>query len=242
MRYARYLLGLIVVAGACVGVMVWRPWAKSSDRGGAGGPKVEYAALMKLPNQPRFFDPATSARQYEAWENAVRAEFEAGKAALKQKQYPAATSAFQRARGLAAGEQGRFYPSVEWYKARASWQVILTLRLAAVAGIQGNPTEAQRLRQEAASLEAASKEVDDTAARFEQDASWPTLKREWLIHKDPVLRLLAMHAAGIGAANSQPGYNRDEIVTALKNAAAKDGAPQLREWAKLYVQWLEGGQ
>jgi hypothetical protein len=242
MRYARYLLGLIVVAGACVGIMVWRPWAKSSDRAGAGGPKVEYAALIRLPKQPPFFDTATSARQYDAWKNAVTAQFEAGKGALRQKQFQAATAAFQRARALAAGEQGRFYPSVEWYKARASWQVILTLRLAAVAGVQGNKAEAERLRTEAASFEAASKEAKATSARFEEDASWPTLKREWLAHKDPVLRLLGMHAAGIGAVNNQPGSDRDEIVAALKNSAGKDEAPQLREWAKLYVQWLEGGQ
>jgi len=242
MRHARLVLALIVAAGACVGLAIWRPWAKSSEPADTVGAKVEYAALEKLPEQPSFFDPAKSAQHYEAWEKAVTEQFEAGKRALRQKQFQAATEAFQRARALAAGERGRFYPSVKWYQARASWQVILTLRLAAVAGVQGNQAEAQRLRQEADSLKTASDEISAAAARFEKDVSWPTLEREWLTHKDPALRLLAMHAASIGAANNQPGYNRDAIVAALKNIAAKDDAPQLREWAKLYVQWPGSGQ
>jgi len=240
MRSARVFMGLVLLGGVCVGVLIWRPWARNGDDDASNARKQEYFALMSLPRHPPFYDAEKNQQEYLQQKRLLRQEYDRAKEQLSRGQPEAAWSTFSQVRASAAAKKATLRPTFLWHYGFAGAEAGALKNLAEITERAGRPGEAKTLSEEASLVEAAGTDFMESWLRFSKDASWPALKREWLSHKYPVLRLCAIHAASVGAANGHTGYDREEILTALRDVAQEDEVPALREWATAYVKWLDG--
>lgn len=101
------------------------------------------------------------------------------------------------------------------------------------------PAQAERLRRQADSVETAVLRFLKECEAFEADVSWRALTGKWFDHADPQFRLLAAHAAALGAANNVAGYKMEHVISRLRRMTKEDPDQRLIEQVTKYIEWLE---
>ena len=236
MRLPRAFVGLLILFGIGAWILVPRLREGSHNGGGRDETAVEYGTVIVLPRRPPFCKDLT---EYVRWLDWVLREFEKGKALLSNGDLPAAKQVFQTVQTAGARARQKLSGYPEWRYRSVGPEAGALRKLAEIAEREGQHDKAEQMREEATRLEESAKRFDEVLGEFKADVSWGALRRKWFNHNDATLRLLAIHVAAIGAANRQPGYDKEAVLSQLRKMAKDDPDHERKKWISSYMEWLE---
>ena len=236
MRFIKPLLLLVVLLAVGVWILVSKPFVLREETDEA---RPTYTEIISLPQHPPFWKGRS---EHMEWVMTIRGQSDKGSGQLSRGDLDAATLTFRQVRASGRSAREKLSLWSDWRYGSVRPEAGAVKKLAEIAERLGRRDEAKKLRQEASSLEESAKKFAEDLDRFKADASWQTLKKEWITHDDRLFRLMAIHVASMGAANEQPGYDQSEVLAALEELAKNDPDPELKQWARQFAGWLDSLQ